>query len=445
MARTFPQKKTTHAPFAFFFLILYSVAVLVRPHEAFEVSRYWTVIMYLAIFCFLGILATLRPLTISIQEKLLLGLVPVIMLSAFANGYGMKGITQSQAMLVGSIVPLFLYSSLLTSIKRHHIIMFVCLIAAMFMVHNGHVQRASFDGYGWTNTRFVGDGRITYMGFFQDPNDIGLFLVMCIPFTVYFMHNSGYAIKTLFFTMLCAILYGVYLTDSRGTFLGVAGLAGIYLLFTKGGGRVIVFSLITAPMFATLIAARGGMSSSDSSANGRLEAWYSGLHEMFLHNPLLGVGKGNFVDFHGRTAHNSFVHVVAELGFLGYTLWGGTLFVTVLLGYNIVKYRKKLLLKSKESEDIEEQSDQQKLILAELKLSSTLFFSLVAFMITGFFLSRGYVLVLFIFLGLNIAAQRRLISLVPDIYGSTIGPFITKSLIAPWVMIVLVYITLKIT
>ena len=284
------------------------------------------------------------------------------------------------------------------------------------------------------------------MGFFKDPNDIGLFLVMCMPFTFYFMSKSAFISKLFYFSILSALLYGVYLTNSRGTFLGVAGLAGMYLLLMKGGGRVIIFSLIVAPIVGTLVAARGGMSSDDASANGRLEAWYSGFHEMFLSHPLLGIGKGNFADFHGRTAHNSFVHILGELGFLGYTLWGTALFITLLLGYNIVKYRKALLIKTKESKVLNKTTDEQTSTLdAELKLASALFFSLIAFMITGFFLSRGYVLVLFIFLGLNVAVQRRIIAQIPDIYNGTKKSFYIKSFIGLWVMIVLVYVALKVT
>lgn len=102
---------------------------------------------------------------VSSQHVMVFLLLPVIIVSAVMNGYGMKGISQSELFIVSSVIPLFLYSSLISSIKRHHIIMIVCIIAALLMVHNGHVQRNSFDGFGWTGTQYVGDGRITYLGF----------------------------------------------------------------------------------------------------------------------------------------------------------------------------------------------------------------------------------------------------------------------------------------
>ena len=59
----------------------------------------------------------------------------------------------------------------------------------------------------------------------------------------------------------------------------------------------------------------------ESSAAGRVDAWYSGL-EMFLQSPLFGIGPGLFADNNANlTAHNSFVLVMAEMGLVGYTIW----------------------------------------------------------------------------------------------------------------------------
>src|SRR3546814_16694190 len=58
----------------------------------------------------------------------------------------------------------------------------------------------------------------------------------------------------------------------------------------------------------------------ESSAYGRIESWYDGI-QMFLANPVFGVGVGNFTDHTWLTAHNSFVLVLAETGIVGYTVW----------------------------------------------------------------------------------------------------------------------------
>src|SRR5262249_5807368 len=88
------------------------------------------------------------------------------------------------------------------------------------------------------------------------------------------------------------------------TALLVTGAAAI----DYGGGRSL-----TAPL--------------DEAASGRVTAWTEGL-EMLKSRPLLGVGFGQFSDYHELTAHNSFVLCFAETGTLGYFFWMGLLIVT---------------------------------------------------------------------------------------------------------------------
>jgi hypothetical protein len=73
----------------------------------------------------------------------------------------------------------------------------------------------------------------------------------------------------------------------------------------------------------------GRLISADAGAD-RLWLWASGL-EMFKRAPLFGVGFNKFADFADLTAHNSFVLCLAELGFVGCTLWVALL-VTTMMG-----------------------------------------------------------------------------------------------------------------
>jgi len=445
VTRSFPTKENDSA-FAYFCLALYMALVLIRPHEIFAISREWILIKIVTIVCIIVTFVAHRPLKPTPQVWLLVALFPVILLSAFLNGYGMKGIEQSQLFLVGSLFPLFLTSTLVTSIKKHHIIMFISLIAALLMVHNGHVQVNNIDGLGWSGTTYNQE-RIRYLGFFHDPNDIGMFLIMNMPIAAYFFTQSKAMGKIFYFCSFIALLYGVYLTGSRGSILGTVGLVGVFLLVAKGGTKVLLFSVVVAPIAGTMIAAKGGMSSSNASANGRLEAWYSGLHEMFLSNPLFGIGKGNFVDWHGRTAHNSYIMVTGELGFLGYSLWAGALFMTILSGYYLVQKKKKLDMEKSKNVNQKKQNHPQQtysLLEQELKLAACLFYSMVGYLLTAFFLSRSYTLLLFIFLGLNMASHSRLYKLDDDFKSKITMKYIAKSIIAGWLMVVLVYIALKV-
>ena len=71
----------------------------------------------------------------------------------------------------------------------------------------------------------------------------------------------------------------------------------------------------------------------DASSMGRVEAWSAGM-DMLRSHPLVGVGEGQFPEFHERDAHNSFVRAGAELGFFGLYSWVGMLLAS---GVGLVK------------------------------------------------------------------------------------------------------------
>jgi O-antigen ligase len=442
MARILPTEEK-NAGFAFFFLFLYTISVLIRPHEFSLATSNYFFIKVFAILAFAFTLISLRPIKFLPQHYMLLGFTPLIIISAFLNGWGGGGIIEAQKFFVASVIPFFLYSSLITSISRQKTLMYVSLIAALIMIYNGYIQQGSFDGrqgYGLGGSVSVGraEMRITYLGFFGDPNDLGMFLVMNIAFLAYFFTEKGAVNKILMPTLFIAFCYGVLMTGSRGTILGVLGVVFIYYFFKKAGAKLILFGLLMAPIAATLISKFGGMSAaSDDSANGRLEAWYAGI-QMLLSNPVFGVGKGSFMDHHNLVAHNSYIHVAGEMGVTGYSLWGGMIILTMLAAYRIHKE-----FSHWGAADITQET--KELYAAELKINQAMFYSMIGFMITAFFLSRQFTLLLFIFLGMLTASHLRLIKIRPELkYELFNGKTVFKCMGYSWIIIMAVYAALKV-
>lgn len=441
MARQFPKDENTNSTLAFFFLFLYTASVLIRPHEMFLTSVEWITIKVFTIIALIATLAAQRPLQVLPQHWMLFALLPLIIISGFLNGSGMIGIEQSEKILISVIIPLFLFSNCISTIKRQHIIMGICLIAAMLMVHNGHIQQITPQGFGWAlDTHSVGyinlgERRITYLGFFNDPNDLGMFLVMNIPFAIYFYKKGGTLNKMLMLGILMALFYGIYLTGSRGTMLGAGALIGVYLIVMNAGPKLFISIAALAPIVATVIASL--QNNIDSSADGRLEAWYAGV-QMLLSNPIFGVGMGQFLEEHGLVAHNSFIHVAAELGLPGYSLWGGALIFTVLTGYLIIRDQIQNNKRQKKEKVVRTPDESN-----ELLINKALFFSMIGFMITGFFISRMYTLLLYIFMGMTIASHLRLIKINPDYAIHFTKQLAIKSMLYCWSIIVAVYIALK--
>ncbi len=465
MVRPLPQQENKDSFFAFVLLFLYTAAVLIRPHEMFVDTRQWIIIKVFAILSFIGVLIAQRPLKLYPQHWMLFALVPLIVMSGFLNGSGVIGIDEAIKLFTSSLIPLFLYSTCITTIKRQHALMYICLIAALIMVHNGHIQQTAVMGNGWALYTHslgyinLGERRITYLGFFSDPNDLGMFLVMCIPFVIYFYKKGSALIKTTMILVLLSLAYGIYLTGSRGTMLGAGSLVGVYFLVTHAGTKLLVASMVLAPIFATVVVSL--QNNIDASANGRLDAWYHGI-QMMLSNPIFGIGKGRFLEEHGLVAHNSYIQIVGELGIPGYSLWGGALIFTVFAGYSFIKFNKKnkredepsdLPLLPKHSSHLAETKNEKKLKLEkenkvlslknEYALNQTLFFSMVGFMVTAFFLSKTFHLLLFIFIGMTLASHIRLVKLEPKLEKFFTTNIAIRSMLYCWVVIVAVYITLK--
>jgi O-antigen ligase len=208
-------------------------------------------------------------------------------------------------------------------------------------------------------------------------------------------------------------------------------LVGTYFLITYAGPKLFVASIVIAPIFA--VVATSLQKNIDESANQRLEAWYHGI-QMAMSNPIFGIGKAQCVEVHGRTAHNSYILIAAELGIPGYSLWGGALIFTVLSGYLFISNTKNL--------DPDELNEETK---NELAINKTLFFSMIGFMITAFFLSRTYTLLLFIFIGFTLASHIRIKKLMPELFEKCFnGKLAFQSTIYAWIIILAVYLALKI-
>jgi len=108
---------------------------------------------------------------------------------------------------------------------------------------------------------------------------------------------------------------------------------------------------------------------------------------MFLSHPLLGVGVGNFTDYNYLTAHNSWVLVLAETGFIGYTLWLAFIGYGFWMMFSVLRHQPQL-----------DQDDELAAIAwqQEQAIAFTLLLCLCGMFAAAFFLSRSYIIVLYL-------------------------------------------------
>ncbi len=183
-----------------------------------------------------------------------------------------------------------------------------------------------------------GEAERTFLvkGLLEDPNDLALAQLMATPFLIEaWLEARGPRKWFMFFVMLIPVA-GIVTTLSRGGLLGL-GAGAFVIARGRGLGRVlsvgIVGVFLLAAALSSGIAERTGGGRADSgidmSAQGRLDAWRSGLN-MLRHRPLTGVGYEMFNDYYmeyaidpaewapGKSAHNAFVKCAAEAGMLGF-------------------------------------------------------------------------------------------------------------------------------
>lgn len=138
--------------------------------------------------------------------------------------------------------------------------------------------------------------------FLEDENDLALVLNMNIPFAYMLSQSPGGTWWKRWFYYLCFVILvlGVVHTLSRGGFLGlVVVIAGIFFYASHHRGKIIIGLLVLGAVVYTYMPPaylKEIESISNESDGTRLDRFYLWNHayHMFLDNPVLGVGAGNY-------------------------------------------------------------------------------------------------------------------------------------------------------
>ena len=238
--------------------------------------------------------------------------------------------------------------------------------------------------------------------FLGDENDVALALCMGLPYPFFFAQlksNNG-ALRATYVVVTLVILLGAVWTNSRGGFIGLVSVGAYMLWLSKNRIRnfLVVVLLTVCVYFVTpdsYIAEIQSMSDTEDSTRGqRFHQWRLGW-EMFLDNPILGVGGDQYPwrnDFYqmnldtnvpaadrlygGRVAHSLYFTVLPEFGLVGTVPW-----LLILVG---MLRRLKLFERGRlsRSDDALDEKD--------LMFAKALRASLIGYLSAGTFLSVHY-------------------------------------------------------
>ncbi len=301
----------------FILTIVYTILLIIRPQE-FTPSLAQTPLLQIVLLTAFGTWCLGGNKGVDLPQFALLPILLVfVWLSLGVGGGWWGGIVPALNTLLPPMLLFVIISGSVRSLTELRIYSLVLIACACTLVYHGYLQ-VTF-GMGWTGIPMI-EGRITYSGIFSDPNDMGLLIVLSIALSIYQLKIATSKLAKL--VMLAAVgwlLYGVYLTDSRGTMLATIAVLGLELWKSYGKTAVIVLGAAAVPvLIATTRLAE--LDADEASAEGRIDAWYEGI-QMLTQYPVFGVGWQMFSDHHGLTAHNSVVLAMAELGFTGYVIW----------------------------------------------------------------------------------------------------------------------------
>ena len=263
-------------------------------------------------------------------------------------------------------------------------------------------------------------------GFLADENDFCLALNMVIPFPFFLSITATGKKRINYLVLTCLFLFVIMLTGSRGGFVGLC-TTFLYCWLRSKRKILVTFLVLLLAIFAYLVSpqtygdrihsiAEEGTSSGTGEA--RVYTWKIGWH-IFLDNPIMGVGQGNFpwvfgkyeqqvtrsdAPFHGRSvagraAHSIYFTMLPELGLMG-TI---PLIAIILYTFKDLKQIKKMALKNVNPKT-GVKADRSYYIALALEGS------LITYLVSSIFISTLYYPNLWFLIGFIISFKRILIS-----------------------------------
>jgi putative inorganic carbon (hco3(-)) transporter len=249
---------------------------------------------------------------------------------------------------------------------------------------------------------YQGELRALGTGIFADPNDLALAMAMALPLALWTALSSrGWWTRGWSLTAGVILVWTIFVTNSRG---GMVALCACLMMFfgrRLGWKGVLVGTVAILVLMACGPSRLSQMSADEDSAQGRVLAWEAGLR-MLRSSPIWGVGKAQFVEHHGLTAHNSLVLCMAELGLAGTAGWIGLFYFI----FRDSRWLSRQPAPADESATADAMHSRGAVAGTDSSWHVVFPICLVTYMVGAFFLSRTYTPPLYVYFGLAVAAVR---------------------------------------
>ena len=237
----------------------------------------------------------------------------------------------------------------LSKLKRLFVIFLFSSTLAVSYGFYQNIQGIDISTFGWIDKNEFPEISTRVFSTFGNPNLFAGFLViiMCF-FSGLCLYEKGYKLKLFFFMLFFVTGICLLLTYSRGLWISFLAALFIQIIFSRGKALLMLASI---PLFALLANSTiwerllSVLNPVDSSATLRIAIWESTL-SMISQNPLLGIGWGAYwlvypkydyflndpsiIIYH---AHNTYLHIAAEIGLIGLMV-----FLVLFFAYMVKSY-----------------------------------------------------------------------------------------------------------
>ncbi|MBD3245968.1 MAG: hypothetical protein GF333_03060, partial [Candidatus Omnitrophica bacterium] len=268
------------------------------------------------------------------QDKVFLGLLFVILFS-ITVGWAPQVLNVFEQMAKNLVVYAVLIGTV-TSQKRLKILLWMLMAFSAILAFNT-VQEYRFLQMGARNVARLGGFS---GGYFGGAGDFAVMMCTMVPFAYFFgVGGKPAALRPVALFFLALFIAAVVATHARAGVLVLGALAVGFGIFGvknfSGFKKFLSVLLVAGAVIGTVALAPAAFKQRAASiahyqevgtATARIEYWKIGI-KMFLSNPLIGVGAGNYPlrywDFGGwehlwRVPHNMYIEALSELGMLGF-------------------------------------------------------------------------------------------------------------------------------
>ena len=263
------------------------------------------------------------------QGALLLALLGVCVISTFDAVYVRHSVDQTTDF--GKVVLVYLLiENVVTTERRLRIVMLAMVLGGLFPAIGtiSHYRAGILQEHS----------RAAWRGIFSNPNEAAYGILILVPIALAVASNSRRSIRIALWGIVGIYILGIFFTFSRGGFLAFFAILALMawkhrsIVIKTGMIAALVGGIVVLGMFWKRSSGDFNNIKEDTSVRERIATFQAGI-QMFLHNPLLGVGPGDSmvayplyvpVDPHcgchdQLVVHNSFIQALGELGLLGFT------------------------------------------------------------------------------------------------------------------------------